>query len=74
MRIREVISAKDIKEFHGVLDVVYAGDKDFIYPIISDVEAVFDVNKNKSFQNGAARRWIAVDAGAPTAGPRPAIN
>ena len=68
MRIREVISAKDIKEFHGVLDVVYAGDKDFIYPIISDVEAVFDVNKNKSFQNGAARRWIAVDAAGHSAG------
>ena len=68
MTIREVLSAQDIREFHGVLDLVYAGDGDFIYPITADVEAVFDVNKNKSFQNGAARRWIALDAAGRTAG------
>jgi len=68
MTIREVSSAQDIREFHGVLDLVYAGDGDFIYPITADVEAVFDVNKNKSFQNGAARRWIALDAAGRTAG------
>jgi hypothetical protein len=61
MAIKEVLSAQDIREFHGVMDLVYAGDGDFIYPITADVEAVFDVNKNKSFQNGAARRWIALD-------------
>ncbi|MFZ9663633.1 MAG: GNAT family N-acetyltransferase, partial [Bacteroidia bacterium] len=63
MTIREVLTTQDIREFHGVLDRVYEGDRDFIYPITGDVEAVFDVNKNKSFQNGAARRWLAVDSG-----------
>ncbi|MDA1225122.1 MAG: GNAT family N-acetyltransferase, partial [Bacteroidetes bacterium] len=62
MTIREVFTSKDIQDFHGVLDVVYAGDDGFIYPIKSDVEAVFDVNKNKSFSNGAARRWVSFDA------------
>ena len=33
MTIREVFTAKDIQDFHGVLDVVYAGDDGFIYPI-----------------------------------------
>lgn len=68
MTIREVLTTQDIKEFHGVLDRVYEDDRDFIYPITGDVEAVFDVNKNKSFQNGAARRWLAVDSAGRTAG------
>lgn len=68
MTIREVITANDIENFHRVLDVVYGGDEGFIYPIKADVEAVFDVNKNKSFRNGAARRWIAVDTAGRMAG------
>ena len=64
MTIREVFTAKDIQDFHGVLDVVYAGDDGFIYPIKSDVEAVFDVNKNKSFSNGAARLMRPADGPA----------
>jgi GNAT superfamily N-acetyltransferase len=48
------------------MDRVYAGDPDFIYPLENDVEGIFDPLKNKSFQNGTARRWILRDtAGLP---------
>jgi hypothetical protein len=37
MTIREVLSTQYIREFHSVVDLVYAGDGDFIYPITADV-------------------------------------
>lgn len=68
MTIQEVKTAYDIEWFHGVLDRVYKGDNEFIYPIMADVEAVFDLNKNQSFRNGAARRWVALDSAGLPAG------
>lgn len=62
----EVINVPEIAQFHRVMDRVYAGDPDFIYPLENDVEGIFDPLKNKSFQNGTARRWILRDtAGLP---------
>ena len=68
MTIQEVKTAQDIEWFHGVLDRVYKGDNEFIYPITADIEAVFDLNKNQSFRNGAARRWVALDSAGLPAG------
>lgn len=64
----EVLSAEDKALFHRVMDSVYADDPRFIYPIENDVEGVFDSNKNKAFQTGAACRWILLnDKGVPVA-------
>lgn len=59
--VREVLTAEDKALFHRVMDAVYANDPNFIYPLVNDVEGIFDPTKNKSFLTGAARRWVVVD-------------
>ena len=67
-KIIEVKSALEVANFHSVLDVVYAGDAKFIYPLRNDVEGVFDPLKNKSFANGTARRWVVCNSAGLPAG------
>lgn len=64
----EVLSQTDQLLFHRVMDRVYAGDTNFIYPLENDVEGIFDPAKNKSFQNGTARRWVICDTAGQPAG------
>lgn len=66
--ITEVLQADKVLDFHRVMDLVYANDPDFIYPLEGDVEGIFDPQKNKSFQNGTARRWVIYDAAGLPAG------
>ena len=66
--LAEVETAEQVKHFHRVLDAVYAHDPSFIYPLENDVEGIFDPSKNKSFQNGAARRWVLYDSAGLPAG------
>lgn len=56
---REVKNEADIKEFHRVADIVYATDADYIYPLNSDIEEVFNPAKNPAFADGKATRFIA---------------
>lgn len=67
-KLFEVITASDIAQFHRVVDRVYAEDSQFIYPLENDVEGIFDPAKNKSFQNGVARRWVICDTAGQPAG------
>ena len=47
-----------IGAFHQVCDRIYQGDPVYIKPIQSDVEAIFDPNKNNSFKKGNALRFL----------------
>ncbi len=66
--VTEVLQADKVLDFHRVMDLVYANDPNFIYPLEADVEGIFDPQKNKSFQNGTARRWVIYDAAGLPAG------
>lgn len=58
MKIIEVTDKKLVKEFLNVPHLIYKNDKNWICPLNSDVEAVFDPAKNAYFNHGEASRWI----------------
>lgn len=63
MRLLLVQSTSDISAFHRVLDLVYADDPHFIYPLRSDVEEVFDAVKNPvPHKEGRCQRWVLLDS------------
>ena len=61
MRIREVKSLKDQRDFLKVNVTLFKGDPNYIQPLDKDVEEVFDPKKNKAFRFGEAIRWILED-------------
>lgn len=64
--IQPVNSSADIRDFHRVLDVVYAKDPVFVHYIENDVEDVFSPEKNKLFNKGwQVQRWVAKKGSEP---------
>lgn len=57
----EVKSAKDKKSFLDFTTKLYNNDNNWIRPLNSDIEKIFDPQKNKKFRNGDAIRWILKD-------------
>jgi hypothetical protein len=68
MKIIEVSSADQKKEFLLLPVHLYKNDPNWIRPLDSDIEKVFDSEKNKYFQHGKAIRWILQDEKQQTIG------
>ena len=51
-------NAQLIRSFHAVGERIYENDLHYIKPIQSDVEAVFNPQKNNSFKKGEAVRFL----------------
>ncbi|MFI3265534.1 MAG: hypothetical protein R3Y15_00090 [Rikenellaceae bacterium] len=60
-KIKEVVTATDIRQFLNLVDDIYRGNDCWVRPLDCDIEAVFDSTKNELFENGEACRWIALD-------------
>ncbi len=61
MQLIEVNDKKTRKLFHKVPHLIYKGDPNWACPLENMVEGTFDPNKNKSFKNGKAIRWVLID-------------
>ncbi len=61
MRIKEVGTISDIKEFTALPVRLYQSTPHWIRPLDKDVESVFDRDKNKTFRHGTCARWILLD-------------
>src|ERR1043165_2758603 len=61
MQLIEVNSFKTQKEFLEVSLSIYRNDANWIRPLDSDINSVFDPEKNKLFKHGDAIRWILRD-------------
>ncbi|WP_423126318.1 GNAT family N-acetyltransferase [Gaoshiqia sp. Z1-71] len=61
MQIRTVDNQKTKKQFHRVPHLVYTHDKNWAPPLEMMVEDTFNPQKNPSFKNGEAIRWILTD-------------
>lgn len=61
MKIKEVKTRKDRKRFLDVARIIYRGDKNWIAPLDSDIEAIFNPDKNAYFEDGDAIRWVLED-------------
>jgi hypothetical protein len=68
MKTVEVKSPRHIREFISFPHNLYKHDPHWIQPIESDVEAVFNPQKNKFFTHGECIRWILVNDAGETIG------
>ena len=68
MTIKEVNSTQDINEFLHLPVTLYKSTPNWIRPLDKDVLSVFDPEKNKTFRNGEAIRWILLNEKGTTIG------
>lgn len=61
MQLTEVKTPGQKKEFLQVPKKLYRADPNWICPLDSDIEDVFDAKSNSLFRNGEAIRWIVKD-------------
>lgn len=61
MQFIEVKNKATWKLFHRVPHIVYQNDPNWICPLESDIETVFDPEKNKTFKHGEARLWVLLN-------------
>lgn len=68
MKIIEVNNPNTVKEFLNLPIGLYKNDKNWIRPLDSDIEDVFNPEVNKFFRHGSCIRWILVDDNSKTIG------
>ena len=61
MVIREVLDRKDSKRFLAFHKWHYRDDPNWVCPLDSEFNAVFDPQKNRTFNHGILKRWILFD-------------
>jgi hypothetical protein len=50
----------DFKHFHAVLDEVYRGNKQYIYPLRTDIEGIL-TDKNSAYAEDNLRLWVVLE-------------
>src|SRR5882762_215228 len=68
MHLHEVITAGDRTEFLQLPVRLYRNTTEWIRPLDTDIESVFDPEKNKTFRTGECIRWILKDDQGKTIG------
>ena len=68
MKIHEVKTKEDIREFLLFPVRLYHPTPQWIRPLDSEIEAVFDREKNKTFRHGECIRWIMKNDAGETVG------
>ncbi|MEJ1239122.1 hypothetical protein WBG78_13385 [Chryseolinea sp. T2] len=68
MKIKEVSTLQDAREFLLLPVRLYKDTSAWIRPLDKDVESVFDPEHNKTFRHGQCTRWILLDANGMTIG------
>ena len=68
MRVVEVLSEQDKKDFRDFPKELYRDDPCWVCQLDNELESVFDRSKNPTFSHGDAIRWILKDNGGKTIG------
>lgn len=69
MRVLEVISKQQEREFLAMAVRLYINEKNWIRPLDKDIEGIFHPETNKLFkQGGKAKRWLLVNESGETIG------
>ncbi len=58
MQLKTVNNKETVKLFHRVPHLIYKGDQNWAAPLEGMVEDTFSPQKNPSFKNGEAIRWV----------------
>lgn len=61
MRIIEVVSKQQVRQFVKLPRQLYKNDTQWVCPLDQDIETVFDPDENTYFKEGEAKRWLLVD-------------
>lgn len=61
MKITEVLTRQDKREFVDFPKSLYKNDPDWICPLDDSVESTFDPARNSAFRHGEAARWLLRD-------------
>ncbi|MEZ5105305.1 MAG: GNAT family N-acetyltransferase [Draconibacterium sp.] len=61
MKLQEVKDKETRKQFHFVPHPIYKNDPNWACPLEGMVESIFIPEKNPSFKNGNAIRWVLID-------------
>ncbi len=61
-QIEEVVDERSKQNFLELPVCLYQNEENWIRPLDSDIEAVFDPEKNKMFQRGTCCRWLLRNA------------
>jgi hypothetical protein len=61
MKISEVLSVRDAKEFIRFPKELYRHDPFWVCPLDNEIDASFDPSKNHTFAHGEAKRWLLYD-------------
>jgi GNAT superfamily N-acetyltransferase len=67
-RLTELSSKRDIKDFHALPAFINREDRNWIKPLVTDIESVFNPSKNTLFRTGEAIRWLLRDGTGTTVG------
>ena len=68
MKLIEVTSKKTHRQFLDLVEKIYRDDPNYVRPLDTEVEAVFDPLQNSFFQHGEAIRWLLLDDEAMVVG------
>ncbi len=68
MQITEVRTRHEKKEFIDFPKILYKEDPDWVCPLDSGIESIFDPARNNTFRHGEAIRWILKDDEGTTTG------
>ena len=58
----ELRPVRELREFHRVLDEVYRGNEQYVYPLRSDIEGIL-TEKNKAYDGTNLRLWVVLADG-----------
>lgn len=61
MRLVEVVNKKSAKSFLEVARFIYHDDQNWVCPLDSMINAIFDPKKNVFYTHGEAVRWLLLD-------------
>ncbi len=68
MVIKEVVDKKDSKRFLKFHKWLYRDDPNWVCPLDSEFNAVFDPLKNRTFNHGILKRWLLMDGNSKVIG------
>lgn len=58
MKIDEVSTNQDEKDFLETARIIYSDDRNWVCPLDIEIKRIFDPKKNHYFQHGLCKRWI----------------
>ena len=68
MKIKEVVTKEEAREFIQFTIRLYKNSLCWIRPLDEDINSVFNKEKNKSFRHGECIRWLLLDDNQQTIG------